>query len=136
MKNELYMPFFYDWIPTFEDLNPRDFKRLFLKMVKFHQNPTEIPKPRGSTKQAEGLLLPQLKRLITCRENGKKGGNPKLKKKEKSDESGLNPPSTLGSSTNTNTKTNTKTNTNTNPKTNTADEGRFDMPDENRTNLV
>ena len=128
MKKETYMPFFYDWLPVFEELDAEDFKSLVLKMVKYHKNPKRIPKPLGSTKLIEAIIFPQLKRLITCRENGKKGGNPKIKKEQKSEENRLKGGSTLGSSlgsnTNTNTKTKTKTNTDTNtnpnPNTNTS----------------
>ena len=112
MKKDLYMPFFYDWLPVFEELDAEDFKKLVLKMIKFHKNPKRIPKPQGSTKLIEAIIFPQLKRLITCRENGKKGGNPQIKKENKSEENRLKGSSTEGSTVGSNT--NTKTNTNTN----------------------
>lgn len=129
MNKDLYMPFFYDWVPAFEDLEADDFKKLVLKMIKFHKNPKELPKPRGSTKILEAIIFPQLKRLIKCRENGKKGGNPNIKKSKEKEQNSLKPPSTLGSTTNTKSNTNTNTNTdnkpNTNQTANTENEERF-----------
>ena len=69
--------FFYDWEECFDALPEKDFKEIFMAMLRFKKYGTPPPKFEGITKMAASLIFPQLERQITDYENGKKGGRPK-----------------------------------------------------------
>lgn len=66
--------FFYDWTEVFERLAPKEFKELFLAMLKYQRDGVEPPQFTGKAEIAAMFLFPQISRRKYCMESGKKGG--------------------------------------------------------------
>ena len=73
MNKERGFLFFYDWLPAFEGLTPKDFKTLFLAMCRYQMDGTPPPDFSGKAKVLETLIFPQLDRRKYLSSIGKKG---------------------------------------------------------------
>ena len=78
---------FYDWEECFESLPDKEFKELFLSMLRFKKYGTPPPEFTGVSKIIASLLFPQIERQIQDFLNGKKGGRPKKNKDGNNDDS-------------------------------------------------
>ncbi|MBQ7353206.1 MAG: hypothetical protein IJW54_04285 [Clostridia bacterium] len=123
MNNEKCFPFFFDWIEPFSELSGEEFKKLVLAMLRYYKYGRKPPRFEGTTKTIALFVFAQLNRTKKNRENGKKGGNPKLKKSKNGSTDDLSD----ALNTTTSTTTPTTTNTTTSTSTSTTNENHFEI---------
>ena len=87
------MWFYEDWLESFSEIPPGEFKKLFIAMMDYSLNGKEPPQFKGVAKVVASFIFPQLKRSRQGAENGAKGGNPNLIGRLNQ---GLNPPLNQG----------------------------------------
>lgn len=117
MKTEKCFPFFFDWLEPLSQLDGEEFKKLCLAMIRYYAYDKRPPKFEGLTKTIAMFIFSQIDRSKKNKENGKKGGNPKIKRTKNGSTDGSNTttstttPTTTSTSTSTITPTPTPTNT-------------------------
>lgn len=64
---------FYDWMPAFESLNPRDFKDMIIAMCNYQKDGTPPPEFSNKAKAIATFVFPHIDRRRHMSEIGKKG---------------------------------------------------------------
>lgn len=65
--------FFYDWMPAFESLNPKDFKDMIIAMCNYQKDGTPPPEFSNKAKAIATFVFPHIDRRRHMSEIGKKG---------------------------------------------------------------
>ncbi len=73
MSKEKGFLIFYDWIPAFEALTPKDFKALMLAMWRYQMDGTPPPEFSNKAKAIATFIFPQIDRRKYMSEIGRKG---------------------------------------------------------------
>lgn len=78
MNREKGFLLFYDWMPAFESLTPKDFKTLIVALCNYQRDGTPPPEFSNKVKAIASFVFPQIDRRKYLSALGKKGAAAKL----------------------------------------------------------